>query len=68
VGGDAIVATLAKRVPADMAGLAAERDRILDSLLQQKRQALLAAYLNFLKERAAREGALEVRSDSSSRG
>ena len=68
VSGDAIVAALAKRIPADMAGLAAERDRILDSLLQQKRPALLAAYVNYLKERAAREGALEVRSDSPPRG
>ena len=68
VSGDAIVAALVKRIPADMAGLAAERDRILDSLLQQKRPALLAAYVNYLKERAAREGALEVRSDSPPRG
>jgi len=68
VGGDAIVAALAKRVPADMAGLSAEKDRVLDSLLQQKRQGLLTAYVNFLKERAAREGALEVRNDSSPRG
>jgi hypothetical protein len=37
-------------------------------MLQQKRAAALTAYMSFLKERAQREGALEVRADALPRG
>jgi peptidyl-prolyl cis-trans isomerase D len=67
-GGDAVVAALHERAPADMGGFAAAKDALHESLLQQKRYALLGAYMNFLKERAQREGALEVRADALGRG
>jgi peptidyl-prolyl cis-trans isomerase D len=66
--GDAIVASLGARTAADMAGFAAAKDTLLDSMLQQKRAAALTAYMSFLKERAQREGALEVRADALPRG
>lgn len=66
--GDAVVAALRTRTPADMAGFASAKDGLHDSLLQQKRQSVLTAYMNFLKERAAAQGALEVRADVSRRG
>ena len=62
--GDAVVVALKARTPADMAGLEADKDRIRDSLLQQKRGTVLTQFMNGLKERAQREGALEVRSDA----
>jgi peptidyl-prolyl cis-trans isomerase D len=62
--GDAVVVALKARTPADMAGLDADKDRIRDSLLQQKRGTVLTQFMNGLKERAQREGALEVRSDA----
>ncbi|HZP42368.1 MAG TPA: SurA N-terminal domain-containing protein [Candidatus Binatia bacterium] len=67
-GGDAVVVALRERLPADTTKLAAEKDKLRDSLLQQKRHAVSAAYLGFLKERALREGALEVRPDAARRG
>jgi peptidyl-prolyl cis-trans isomerase D len=66
--GDAIVAALRTRTPADMGGLAAAKDGLRDTLLQQKRQQATAAYMSFLKQRAQREGALEVRTDAAGRG
>ncbi len=66
--GDAIVAVLRARTPADMAGFAAAKDALRESLLQQKRAQAATAYLSFLKERAQREGALEVRTDALGRG
>jgi peptidyl-prolyl cis-trans isomerase D len=68
VGGDAIVAALRERLPADMSGFAAARDALQDSLLQQKREAVLTAYMDYLKERAHREGALEVFAEKPGRG
>ena len=62
-GGDAVVVALRARTPADMAGLAGEKDTLRSSLLQQKKTQVTTAYLAFLKERAQREGALEVRTD-----
>jgi peptidyl-prolyl cis-trans isomerase D len=62
--GDGVVVALKARTQADMAGLDADKDRIRDSLLQQKRSTVLTQFMNGLKERAQREGALEVRSDA----
>jgi peptidyl-prolyl cis-trans isomerase D len=62
-GGDAIVAALRERIPADMSGLEAAKDSVRDTILQQRRSATLSAYMDFLKERARQEGALEVRTD-----
>ncbi|HYR96583.1 MAG TPA: SurA N-terminal domain-containing protein, partial [Candidatus Binatus sp.] len=58
--GDAIVAALRERLPADMSGFASAKVALHDSLLQQKRQAVLTAYMDYLKERAHREGALDI--------
>ena len=63
-GGDAVVAALRDRKPADMSGLAAAKDGLHDSLLQQKRQAVVRGYVDFLKESALRAGRLDVRADS----
>jgi peptidyl-prolyl cis-trans isomerase D len=63
-GGDAVVAALWDRKPADMSGLAAAKDGLHDSLLQQKRQAVVRGYVDFLKESALRAGRLDVRADS----
>jgi peptidyl-prolyl cis-trans isomerase D len=68
VGGDAIVAALRERLPADMSGFAAAKDALLNSLLQQKRHTVLTAYMDYLKERAHREGALEIFADKPGRG
>ncbi len=67
-GGDAVVAALRTRTPADMSGLAAARDGLRQIILQQKRQAALTAYLDYLKERAHREGAFEVFAERLGRG
>lgn len=66
--GDAVVAVLRERIPADMSGFAADKDRLGESLLQQKRQTVLTAYMSFLKERAVRDGELEVERDATGRG
>jgi peptidyl-prolyl cis-trans isomerase D len=66
-GGDAVVAQLEERIPADMAGFASAKDALHDSVLQQKRQEVLTAYMNFLKQRAQRDGALDVRPDALAR-
>ncbi|MFN8543812.1 MAG: peptidylprolyl isomerase [Candidatus Binatia bacterium] len=68
VGGDAVVAALKQRTQADMADFPSAKDGLRDSLLQQKRAGLLQAYMDFLKERAQRDGALEVRQDVLARG
>jgi peptidyl-prolyl cis-trans isomerase D len=67
-GGDAIVAALRERLPADMSGFDAGKSGVEDSLLQQKRHAVLTAYLDYLKERAHREGALDILGDKPPRG
>jgi peptidyl-prolyl cis-trans isomerase D len=66
--GDAIVAALHERLPADMSGFDAGKSGVEDSLLQQKRHAVLTAYLDYLKERAHREGALDILGDKPPRG
>src|SRR5436190_10044200 len=67
-GGDAIVAALRARTPADMAGFEGAKDQLRETLLKQKREAVLTAYLSYLMRRAQSEGALEVRTDARPRG
>jgi hypothetical protein len=59
-GGDAIVAAVVARTPADMSGFASGKDALRNTMLQEKRGAVLKAYMDYLKERANREGALEI--------
>jgi hypothetical protein len=68
MGGDAIVAALRARTPADMAGFEGAKDQLRETLLKQKREAVLTAYLSYLMRRAQSEGALEVRTDARPRG
>jgi len=67
-GGDAIVAALRTRTPADMAGFEGAKDKLREQLQRQKHEAVLTAYMSYLKERAQREGALDVHPDALSRG
>ena len=67
-GGDAIVVALRARTPADMAGFEGAKDQLRETLLKQKREAVLTAYLSYLMRRAQSEGALEVRADARPRG
>jgi len=67
-GGDAVVAALHARTPADMNGFASAKDALHESLVQQKRATTLDAYMTYLKDRAQREGELEVRADALGRG
>jgi peptidyl-prolyl cis-trans isomerase D len=67
-GGDAIVVALRARTPADMAGFEGAKDGLRETLLKQKREAVLTAYLSYLMKRAQSEGALEVRADARPRG
>jgi peptidyl-prolyl cis-trans isomerase D len=66
-GRDAVVIALRARTPADMNGFAAAKDGLQDSLLQQKRERTVAAYMSYLKQQAQQDGALEVRSDAFTR-
>jgi hypothetical protein len=66
--GDAVVAALRTRIPADMSGLDAAKDGLRKTLLQQKKQATLTAYIDYLKDRAHRDGALEIFGDKLARG
>src|SRR5207253_3006605 len=67
-GGVAIVVALRVRTPADMAGFEGAKDGLRETLLKQKREAVLTAYLSYLMKRAQSEGALEVRADARPRG
>jgi peptidyl-prolyl cis-trans isomerase D len=67
-GSDAVVATLRERIPPDMSGFAAAKDALRTTLLQQKRQAVVSAYMDHLKERAHRDGALEIVAEKLGRG
>src|SRR3989454_1131093 len=67
-GGDAIVAALRARTPADMAGFEDAQEKPAEALPQQKRAPRLQAYVDYLKKRARDEGALEVRADVLPRG
>jgi peptidyl-prolyl cis-trans isomerase D len=66
--GDAIVASLKSRTPADLKDLQTAETGIRESLLMQRRQAALSSFMSHLKERAAREGALQVHADATDRG
>ena len=68
VGGDAIVAALRARTPADMSDFGATKDTLRQTLLKQKQRTLLTAYIDYLKERAHREGAFEVFAEKLGRG
>jgi len=67
-GGDAIVAALRARTPADMAGFEGAKEKLRETLQRQKHEAVLTAYMSYLKERAQREGALDVHGDALPRG
>lgn len=67
VNGDAVVVALKARTPADVAGLADAKADLKEQLLQQKQQDALLAFMNQLKERALKDGALEVRADAAGR-
>src|SRR5436309_9253017 len=67
-GGDAIVAALRARTPADMAGFEGAKEKLRETLLKQKRDAMLTAYVDYLKKRARDAAALEVRADVLPRG
>ncbi len=66
--GDAIVAALRARTATDMAGFEGDKGHLRTTILDQKRRAVLDAYLSYLKERAHAEGALEVSKDVLTRG
>jgi peptidyl-prolyl cis-trans isomerase D len=68
VGNDVVAVALKERTPADAAGFEAAKDGLRDSILQQKRTSAMSKYLDFLKERARKEGALEVVADALGRG
>ena len=67
-GGDAVVASLKSRTPADLKDLETAQASIRESLLAQRRQAALSSFMSHLKEQAAREGALQVHADATDRG
>src|SRR5881397_3723262 len=67
-GGDAVVAALRARTPADMAGFEGAKEKLRETLQRQKHEAVLTAYMSYLKERAQREGALDVHGDALPRG
>src|SRR5262245_3462194 len=68
VGGDAVVVALKDRVRPDPAGLADAKDSIKSSLLQQKQQEAMQAFMDHLKQRAQQDGALAVHADAVAEG
>ena len=68
VGGDGLVVALKERTPADLAGLGEAKDALRQSLVQQKQQDAMQAFMNHLKERAQQEGALEVKAEAVAEG
>jgi peptidyl-prolyl cis-trans isomerase D len=62
-GSDAVVMALKERIPADPAGLADAKETLRTTLLQQKQEDAVQAFMNDLKERARQQGALEVNAD-----
>jgi peptidyl-prolyl cis-trans isomerase D len=62
-GNDAVVMALKERLAADPAGLADAKDTLRTTLLQQKQEDAVQAFMNHLKERARQQGALEVKAD-----
>jgi peptidyl-prolyl cis-trans isomerase D len=67
VNGDAVVIALKERTPADPAKLGDAKAEIKETLLNQKQQDALVAFMNQLKERALKDGALEVKADAAGR-
>ena len=67
-GGDAIVAALRARTPADMAGFESAKNELRATLERQKREAVRTAWVSYLKQRARDEGAFDVRPDALPRG
>jgi len=63
-GGDAVLIALRERIPADMAGLETEKATLRQQILSQRRAAAFEAFVNFLKERAQREGEITVKQDA----
>lgn len=63
-GGDAVVVSLASRIPAEPAGLEEAKTEIRDTLERERQQLAIEQFMTFLKERAQREGALEVNADA----
>ena len=68
IGNDVVVVALKERSPADPAGFEAAKAGVRDSILQQKRSGAMARYLDFLKDRARKEGGLDVAADALGRG
>ena len=63
--GDAVVVSLRERIPADLAKLdEATKDSLRASLLQQKQQETLQAFMNDMKKRAQDARALTVKADA----
>lgn len=67
VNGDGVVIALKARTPADVSGLDAAKAELKETLLQQKQQDALVAFMNQLKERAVKDGELDVRADAAGR-
>ena len=63
-GGDAVVVALKDRLPADPAGLADAKSSLRDQMLREKQQLALEQFMSYLKERAQKDGALEVKGDA----
>ena len=68
VESDVVVIALQAKTPADTSGFEAAKDALKKTMLEQKRQVILTAYLEYLRQRAGREGALDVRGDAGARG
>jgi peptidyl-prolyl cis-trans isomerase D len=62
-GNDAVVMALKERIASDPSGLADAKDTLRTTLLQQKQEDAVQAFMNHLKERARQQGALEVNTD-----
>jgi peptidyl-prolyl cis-trans isomerase D len=65
--GDAVVIASRERLPADLAGFAAEKDTLRTQLLAQRRDSAFESFVSYLKERAQREGEITVRQDALAR-
>src|SRR4029077_20759794 len=62
-GNDAVVMALKERIASDPSGLADATDTLRTTLLQQKQEDAVQAFMNHLKERARQQVALEVNTD-----
>ena len=68
IGAALLLLALKERIPSDPAGLGEAKDTIKTTLLEQKRQEAMESFINHLKERAQKEGALAVEADAVSKG